>query len=195
MPNLQKTDQQIWDQFRSGDDDAYSFIYEEYAEKMFSYGIQFSSDRELIKDCVQDVFVKLYTNRHKLNATRNIKFYLFVVLKNNLYNHFRKTVIFNPIIPDIDISDIEISPELQLLNKEEDFLQKERLQKLLDLLSPRQQEVLYYRFIEELSFEEIEELMQINYQSIQNLIHRSFKKIRENAPSFFPLFVFFYFSR
>jgi len=142
--------------------------------------MQFSSDRELIKDCIQDVFVKLYTNRKKINTTTNIKFFLFVILKNHLYNYFKKELSFTPFIKDIDIPKIDLSPETQLMIKEEAFLQQEKLNHLLKILSPRQQEVLYYRYIEELNFEEIEQLMHINYQSIQNLIQRSLKKIREN---------------
>ncbi|MDD2436136.1 MAG: sigma-70 family RNA polymerase sigma factor [Massilibacteroides sp.] len=180
MAKPKESDQQLWDRLRSGDDDAYSLIYNRYTPVMFSYGMQFSSDRELIKDCIQDVFVKLYTNRKKINTTTNIKFFLFVILKNHLYNYFKKELSFTPFIKDIDIPKIDLSPETQLMIKEEAFLQQEKLNHLLKILSPRQQEVLYYRYIEELNFEEIEQLMHINYQSIQNLIQRSLKKIREN---------------
>ncbi len=46
------------------------------------------------------------------------------------------------------------------------------------VLSPRQKEIIYYRFVEGLSYEEICQIMDMNYQSTQNLIQRSLKKLR-----------------
>ena len=82
--------QQVWDRFREGDDTAYSLIYKEYAHVMFSFGMRFTTDRELVKDCIQDIFVKLYSKRQQLNSTGSIKFYLLVAMKNELFNIFRK---------------------------------------------------------------------------------------------------------
>lgn len=50
----------------------------------------------------------------------------------------------------------------------------------MNQLTDRQREVIYHRFIEELSMEEIGVLMQMNTQSVQNLIQRSLKKMRES---------------
>jgi DNA-directed RNA polymerase specialized sigma24 family protein len=56
-----------------GDDKAYALFYNNIFEELFSYGMRFTSDRELIKDCIQDVFVKIYSNRSTLGKTDNIK--------------------------------------------------------------------------------------------------------------------------
>lgn len=50
---------------------------------------------------------------------------------------------------------------------------------MLESLTPRQKEVLYYRYMKNLTYDEIGEIMQMNYQSILNLIQRSIKKLRE----------------
>lgn len=175
-------DQYIWERFLSGDEDAYIYIYNKYAQAMFTYGIQFTSDKEIVKDCIHDVFVKIHSDRQKLQTTTNIKFYLFVALKNTLYNTFRKHVPLSPLEFSNDTLTDSSTAEDALLLEEAEQQKKQQLTDLLEILSPRQKEVLYYRYIEELSFEEIETLMQINYQSIQNLIHRSFKKIRKTFP-------------
>ena len=62
-------------------------------------------------------------------------------------------------------------------NEREQFL-NEKMIRMLEVLSPRQKEIIYYRFVEGLSYEEICQIMDMNYQSTQNLIQRSLKKLR-----------------
>lgn len=188
--NATEITQSLWDRFRTGDDNAYALIYKEYAQSMFSFGMRFSSDRELVKDCIHDVFVKIYSNRKNLSTTTNIKFYLFVALKNELINVFRKNVSFCSIDAIESLFTIDYVTEDKLIDKEEELDRNQKVIQILGILSPRQKEVLYYRFIEELSFEEIEQLMHINYQSIQNLIQRSIKKIRNTFPGFITIYLF-----
>ena len=57
--------------------------------------------------------------------------------------------------------------------------QQRKIQEILNVLTPRQKEIIYYRYIQELSFDEICIMMDMNYQSAQNLIQRSLKKIRD----------------
>ncbi|MDH6307048.1 RNA polymerase sigma factor (sigma-70 family) [Parabacteroides sp. PF5-5] len=80
----------LWEKFLKGDDKAYAYFYKKYMESLFSYGMRFTSDRELVKDCIQDIFVKIYSNRSNLKQTDNVKLYLFIALKNTLFNVFAK---------------------------------------------------------------------------------------------------------
>ena len=50
----------LWEKLLAGDEDACTYIYRKYIEELFSYGMRFTSDRELVKDCIQDLFVKIY---------------------------------------------------------------------------------------------------------------------------------------
>lgn len=62
---------------------------------------------------------------------------------------------------------------------DEDLLQKHKLQKALEKISPRQRESIYLRFIQELDYEEIGAILEINYQSAKNLVSRTLIKLRE----------------
>lgn len=64
--------------------------FERYVRVLFMYGSQFTGDRELVKDCIQDVFVKIYSNRSNLRPTDNIKYYLFAALRNSLLNNLKR---------------------------------------------------------------------------------------------------------
>ncbi|MCD8471443.1 MAG: sigma-70 family RNA polymerase sigma factor [Parabacteroides chartae] len=128
--------------------------------------------------------MKLYSKRQQLNSTGSIKFYLLVAMKNELFNIFRKNITFYSIhTMEYDLaSDIQL--EDKLISDEESIERNNMISQILEILTPRQREVIYYRYIEELSFAEIEQLMQINVQSIQNLIQRSIKKVREKFPDY-----------
>ena len=64
-------------------------LYDKTIDDLFAFGGKFTSDREMIKDCIQDVFVKLYTKRNELDTVTNIESYLYVSLKNRINDEFR----------------------------------------------------------------------------------------------------------
>ena len=64
-------------------------------------------------------------------------------------------------------------------DSDDDLLQKQKLQKALDLLSHRQRESIYLRYVQELDYEEVASILEINYQSAKNLVSRTLIKLRE----------------
>lgn len=179
-PESAKNDSLLWDNFLSGDEEAYACIYKQYVQALFSYALQFTSDRELIKDCVQDVFEKIHRNRNKLGTTDNIKVYLFVIMKNSLLNAMKKERTYFQYIGGIETSPIETETAADKLEeKEKEAKMQKDIQRIFSLLTPRQKEVMFYRYVEGLAIQDIASLVDMNYQSVQNLIQRSIKKIRE----------------
>lgn len=181
-----------WEQFVSGDDDAFAWIYTTYAKRLFQYGICFCSDKELVKDCIQSLFTELFRNRFRTNQPENIKVYLFSALKNNLFREIKRKQMKEGLTDDILFS-LELSVEEQFIADEKYLLEKEKVSQLLSLLTPRQKEIIYFRFIQEMSMDEICSIMNINYQSAQNLIQRSLNKLREHQINLCLLFVLSFF--
>lgn len=85
------SDSLLWKRFLEGDSSAYTQIYNRTVQDLFRFGLLYTSDKELIKDCIHDVFVKIHVNRAKLAPTDNIAAYLTVALKNTLFNALKKT--------------------------------------------------------------------------------------------------------
>ena len=172
------SDQIIWENFLCGDDEAYTYIYREYSQALYAYGMHFTSDKGLVEDCIQDVFVKIFQNRKHLQSTDNIKLYLFIALKNKLFNIFRKDIKYSQIDSLEPVFAAEYTIEDEIIENEKEQFLNEKMIRMLEVLSPRQKEIIYYRFVEGLSYEEICQIMDMNYQSTQNLIQRSLKKLR-----------------
>ena len=110
----------------------------------------------------------------------NIKFYLFTALKNSLYNTFKREMVFEKLEEQELYNILDHSDENKALSSLEQESTRKVILQRMNQLTDRQREVIYHRFIEELSMEEIGILMQMNTQSVQNLIQRSLKKMRES---------------
>ena len=62
----------------------FTTLYDKHIDNLFAFGSRFTSDREMIKDCIQDVFVKLYTRKEGLGNISNIESYLYISLRNRI---------------------------------------------------------------------------------------------------------------
>jgi RNA polymerase sigma factor (sigma-70 family) len=171
-------DNLLWEKFLSGDDKAYAHFYKKYVKELFAYGMHFTPDRELVKDCIQDVFVRIYSNRSTLNKTDHVKLYLFISLKNTLFNVFQKDKSSYHIDTVEPVFAVEYTIEERMIADEQEDERKEKMGRILDSLTPRQKEVIYYRYVEGMELKDICKLMDMNYQSVQNLIQRAIKKVK-----------------
>lgn len=189
LENHNTSDNHLWMKFINGNDVCFEIIYRNYADILFRYGIQFTTDGDLVQDAIHDVFVKLHNDRKYLKAEVNVKFYLFTCLKNRLYNLLKRELFFDKIDPE-DNEYMDPSAEELVTNALSQSEMQRTIRLVLGLLTDRQREIIYYRYIEELSIEEIALLTDMNYQSVQNSIQRSLKKIRDSLP-FILFFILF----
>lgn len=172
-------DSSLWNSFLKGDDDAYACIFERYVRVLFMYGSQFTADRELVKDCIQDLFVRIYFKRNSLGQTDNIKYYLFGALRNTIINALKKELASSS---DVKLSDTaeygrdDSSPEFEI--REEELAMQQDMDRLMKHLTTRQRQVMHYRYIDNLSLNEISDIMNMSYQAVLNTIQRAIKRIR-----------------
>ena len=189
LENHNIPDNSLWMNFINGNDDCFEIIYRKYADVLFRYGIQFTPDGNLVQDAIHDIFVKLYNDRKKLKAEANTKFYLFACLKNRLYNLLKRELFFDKIDPE-ENEYLDQGAEEAVTNALNQSEIQRTVQTVLGVLTDRQREIIYYRYIEELSIEEIAALTEMNYQSVQNSIQRALKKIRDSLPIIILFFIF-----
>lgn len=167
--------------FQAGNMAAFSQLYDLHINILFNYGLKLTIDKELLKDCIHDIFVKLYTKKDELGTIDNLKSYLFISLKNKLCDELRKRMYMS----DTAVEEVNaIAPT----DVEDDYMEEEQrknefslVKRLLGQLSPRQREALTLYYIEEKKYEDICEIMNMNYQSVRNLMHRGLTKLRSLA--------------
>ena len=168
-----------WKLFLEGDDQAYSWIYTHYIQVLYNYGLQITPDSEIVKDCIQDVFVKIYKAKKKLTVPQNPKVYLMIALKINIYNTFNQERLQKNYAFSLYQTEEQLTVKNEFIDQEARHEEMNNIKRMMKILTPRQREVIYYRFIEELSYDDICQIMGLNYQSAYNLLQRSLQKIRE----------------
>jgi RNA polymerase sigma factor (sigma-70 family) len=185
-------DQSLWRSFRFGDREAFGAIYHRYAQVLYNYGYKVTSDAPLIEDCIQDLFVYLWKNRAGLGETDSIKFYLFRSLRREITRRITGNRLVSESSTDTDDfmpSELIFSHEAFLIEAQTEAEKVVALQQAMQKLTRRQREAITLRFYGNFSYQEIGEIMSLNYQSVCNLVYKSLHILKENMVPLLQLFL------
>ena len=148
---------------------------------MMNYGLKICSDKDIVKDCIQDVFVRIFGNVRISNGKRLLpRAYLLASLRNALFDSLSR----NSRIDSIDMLDFSVSIDegrlAELLKNDDEQLSKSiALVKYISALSTRSKMALYLKFICGFSHKEIALALGIKEQSSMNLISRILAALKE----------------
>ena len=181
MNEHQHIDLAIWEACKEGDKNAYAHIYKLYYPGLFNYGCKFTTDAALIEDSIQEIFVRFWTNREKLAAVRELRSYLFVSFRHYLLKLLSQ---YKKIQEDVTTTEdyafeLEISAEQQRVNAEEQQQQIQLLTSAMRRLTPRQKEAVFFRFYENMSYEEIAGILNISVKATYKLVARAIIMLRD----------------
>lgn len=175
-------EQKLWRKMLSGDVTAYEHLIDRTYDLLFHYGTKFNSDSELIKDCIQDVFLGVWEKRNALNPEIPPKPYLLASLRRRLHrlaSRLRMDCMDYYNESDV-VFDLEFSAEYQLIESENDRILASRMTEMLNELPKRQKEAVFLRFYNDMEREEIAVVMDIQPQSVSNLLQEAFKFIKSH---------------
>jgi RNA polymerase sigma-70 factor (ECF subfamily) len=178
-----KTDQQLWQRIREGDEQAFTTIFEKYHRTLYNYGSKLSGNSAIVEDAVQDVFIDVWRLRNNLtdNVT-SVKFYLYRALRRRI--HLAKDKF--PITEEITLLGDQETPahsgnsETLLIDVESASLRAKQIQSLLSQLPERQVEALTLRYFEDFSIEEIAGIMGVSDKSVRNFIYKALTSLRHH---------------
>ncbi len=179
---LAPTDTDLWQAFKQGDKKAYTVLMDRHYRPLYSYGTKLTFDKELVKDCIQEVFLELWQRRATIGVAETPRFYLLRSLQRKIHRAIHRNRVFyqsSVIDSDTDFS-VEFSIEADLISRQEQEEKVRQLATMVATLSPRQKQLIYLRFYQDLDFDEIAELMQLNRQSVYNLLWESLLRLRKN---------------
>lgn len=169
-----------WRKFlKDGDEGSFSIIYDHYVDKLFSYGIHLGFNEESCKDAIQDVFCKLYVAHKKLSHVENLTAYLFKSLRYRLIDFTRRDFRTDDLEQVSETFSIDVTILDNIIDEETTFLLKAKVENLLNSLSSQQREAVYMRYMLELEYSEIGDLLEIKPESVRKLVYRAIEKLRE----------------
>ena len=181
VKNLTKEQEQtLWKDMISGNKKSFEDLYNQYFQALINYGFRITKNENLIEDAVQELFISIWNNRTNLSEVNEVKFYLFRSLKNRILRQLEKDIFDKS--EDVDVYLdllISISEEQKKINSEQLNTNLDTLQRAIAHLPLRQQEVINLKYFHDFTLDEIAKLMDVNKQSVSNLLFRSYAILRK----------------
>ena len=170
------SDIELWIAFKNGDKKSFSELFRRYYSLLFRYGSKLCQDPDLLEDCIQELFLELWQSR-SATQVQSVKAYLLRALKYKIFklNRNEKARQMSEISDEMAF---ELSPENFLINKQEDKQKLVIIIEAIQQLPNRQREIVYLKLYHGLSYDELSEVMQINYQAARNLFYQAIKSLR-----------------
>lgn len=178
----QSRDIRLWKALVQGNDHALGQLMQLHFRGLLNYGYKFLKDEPFVKDCIQEVFIDLWHAREKVAEPDHVKAYLLVSLRRRILRNRRQighpSETSVPLAEDMAFS-IEFSPEWWMI-EEETINHKTRLiSEMVNALPARQREVIYLKYYQELSREEISAMLNITPQTVSNLLQMAYRQLRK----------------
>ena len=145
-------------------------MYLRYFPILLVYGKTITPNEVIIEDTIQELFITLWRKRDRLGIKSSIDNYLFVSFRNNLHRKLK----------EMQLKKVAIDNRARTSETEQVGHHKEKqLTLLLQELPPRQREVIFLRYYQNKSYQEIAQILGIGYQVARNFSYRAIKSLKK----------------
>ena len=159
---------------KNGDYEAWNMIVDQYAKTIYNLALNFFANREDAEDITQDVFLKIYNNIDKFREEKSFKSWVVKISTNYCIDHWRKT--------KRSARRIELSDDLMRIDHTpEDMAVKDcdviNLRNKISILDPDLRLLLIMRDIQEYSYQEIANTLNLPLGTVKSRINRARVKL------------------
>jgi RNA polymerase sigma-70 factor, ECF subfamily len=179
-----ETDEAVALAIQNGDRDAFGIIIARYEAKLIRYARRFLGRPEAVEDMVQDVFIKAYTNIQSFNPKLRFSPWIYRIAHNTYVNELRRTR------HRLHFFDFETDTFLPALTAPEtadsdtlDMELKDHLEELMANLKSTYREVLTLYYLEDMSYQEISDIMRIPVTTVGVRLSRARTELRKQHES------------
>jgi len=162
---------------------AFAELVELYKDRIVSFLFRMTGNREDAYDLAQDVFLKVYSNFHSFDSSLRFSPWLYRIAQNLAIDFLRrkkKIVYLDEPLGDGDDRVWQIESTDPLPAEVAEFRDLEgALERALVLLNPLYRAVLMLRFVEEMSYEEIANILSIPSTTVKTRLHRAREALRQ----------------
>ena len=162
------TEQELISLLRGGSQFAFERLFANYSQKLYRFSLSYLKSETEAEEIVQDVFLKLWENRHHLKSETSFQSYLFTIAFNAIRKHFNRKSRDEKYAADIleflasENTSIETNPDYELLAA--------KLEQLIGQMPDRRKEIFMKRKKEGMSVREIAMAMDISPKTVENQI-------------------------
>src|SRR5690554_63842 len=174
--NTETKDRADWISLIKGDILCFENLFKRHYSSLHQYGYKLTGDASVVDDCLQEMFLYIFEKRHKLGEVKYVRAYLFKSFRRLLLRTMRNRQ--KLVYISLNDSWKVVPNELEMIETQE--IQRKYLVKLINELSPREREMIYMRYYNDLSIQEIAEVLSISYGAVVNTLYKAMVKLREN---------------
>ncbi len=173
-------DEELFGAIRVGEKDALSILFLRYYDPLLHYGLRIKSDRSLVEECIQELFVYLFESSSQLSQVRRVKAYLFKSLRRRIFEKItQKKRLESLHAISLYKSDLLFTSEDMEADHQLNASVYVELLKALNSLPWRQREAIYLRYYNRLSTKEIADIMGAANQTVLNTLYQALKNLRK----------------
>ncbi|CAA7600202.1 RNA polymerase sigma factor, sigma-70 family [Acididesulfobacillus acetoxydans] len=158
----------------AGEHEQFSLLVQRHQEPLIHFLQRLLGPEEEVFDCAQEAFLAAYRNLWRYSEAYSFRAWLYAIAKNKATDLRRKRRREMPSLIDDSIADREAGPEDRWLAKEE----AEGLAGVLEKLPDSYRQALYLRYKQELSYEEIAQVLCVPVSRVKTYLHRGKQKLR-----------------
>jgi RNA polymerase sigma-70 factor (ECF subfamily) len=166
---------------RSEQEDAFGRLFEEFSSPVYNYLLRMVADPDRAADITQDTFIKAYRNLHTLTDAASTRSWIYRIATNSAIDDMRRRRMVTPMAAfgeeaqrSFDRADSEPGPEALALAGTLD----ERIQRALMTLRPNHRQCLLLSDLEDMSAQQIGEVMGLSYGAVRTLLCRARGEMR-----------------
>jgi RNA polymerase sigma factor (sigma-70 family) len=173
---------QHWEQLKKGQMQGLQALYNLHVKALYAYGINLCRDPDKVKDCIHELFLAIWNNHASVTIPQSGKAYLLVSLRRRIFDPGPKSNLDTDNIEDTDLDYITSTPdhETNWILADEEQERQARLEQAMSRISERQREIIHMKYYQQMEYEDIARIMNLNYQSARNLVTRALMALRRN---------------
>lgn len=174
-------DSTLWLSFKKGNDLAFSILYNRYVHKLYNYGMHTCRNKDLVLDCLQELFARLWDRRDRVSDVNCVNYYLFKSFRRLLMNRLTVGRKFLISLSDRETRGFDFVPskEDSMIEEEWEAERNSKVRKSLHALTKRQREAIFLKFFNQLSYHEVAAIMDLHVDSVYNLISKAIDILRK----------------
>jgi RNA polymerase sigma-70 factor (ECF subfamily) len=159
-----------------GDAASFTLLYERYLEPIYRYAAARLATREEAEDVTSEAFHRAWSSLGAYRARGTFRAWVFRIVRRTLADHYRRARPMARLAPAVAelVPDEHPTPEERLERDE----QQQHARQLLGVLTSEQQEILCLRFVAELSYPDIAEVLGRRQDAIKKAAYRALESIR-----------------
>ncbi|MEO8174647.1 MAG: sigma-70 family RNA polymerase sigma factor, partial [Sediminibacterium sp.] len=156
--------------------EAFDNLFRRYYAMLIQYGSKICTDKNIVEDAIQDLFIELWQSKAGTQV-QSVKAYFLKALKYKLLKQLKKQSLQS--VDDSTDSNFQLSHDHFIIDREEESSTVKKIVQAINQLPARQKEIIYLKIYQALDYDEISEVMGINYQAARNLFYQSVKSLRQ----------------